>query len=248
MTFIASQRHNLLIRYMLHRVHLLSGHLGTGDDSHGSIHRAVLWIHPLEPSPVPKYRVGQLWMNPQNCSTRYLGAGDGSNGWIHRTACTTRYLSTGDGFHCWIYRAVQHDIWDWWRLRWLNPQIYPLEPSPYQDTVLGSSVDSSIGTVPSTRIPYWAALNASIGTVTSTRIRFPLLNLQSCPARHLGLVKVEMTQSTVLPSTYIGGRYGILSNWGLLGPICRRCSHCIPYKTIVLLYLFSQLVQIFKVK
>jgi hypothetical protein len=65
------------------------------------------------------------WMNPQNCSTRYFGAGDGSNGWIHRTACPTRYLSAGDGFHCGIYRAVQHDIWDWWRLRWLNPQCCP---------------------------------------------------------------------------------------------------------------------------
>ena len=60
MTFIASQRHNLLIRYMLHRVHLLSGHLGTGDDSHGSIHRAVqhgIWV--LVTVPMPALRAVQ---------------------------------------------------------------------------------------------------------------------------------------------------------------------------------------------
>ena len=59
---------------------------------------AVLWIHPLEPSPVPRYRVGQF------C------------GFIH----------------------------------WNRHQ--------YPDTVLGSSVDSSIGTVTSTKIPCWAVL------------------------------------------------------------------------------------------
>ena len=72
MTFIASQRHNVLIRYMLYRVHLLSGHLGTGDDSHGSIHRAVqhgIWV--LVTVPMPEFRAVQhgirvLVMVPMN--------------------------------------------------------------------------------------------------------------------------------------------------------------------------------------
>ena len=72
MTFIASQRHNVLIRYMLYRVHLLSGHLGTGDDSHGSIHRAVqhgIWV--LVTVPMSEFRAAQhgirvLVMVPMN--------------------------------------------------------------------------------------------------------------------------------------------------------------------------------------
>lgn len=76
---------------MLYRVHLVSGHLGIIDGSHGSIHKRAVqhrnWILVTVPialftelsSTAFVYWRRFPWFNPQSCPSRYPGTGAGSH-------------------------------------------------------------------------------------------------------------------------------------------------------------------------